>query len=112
MRMRTTCDATWTYSRVTGHVVFGTISLVRFCALIRRVDSFRVPSSSITSSLRPCSPQVLVWRSGPMNNREIQAAWKYHDGTKHSYWSVRNRPHFLDWTNRPLPFKINPKIDT
>src|SRR5213595_453287 len=46
-----------------------------------------------------------------MNNREIQAAWKYHDGTKHSYWSVRNHPHFLDWANRPLPFKIYPKIE-
>jgi SagB-type dehydrogenase family enzyme len=46
-----------------------------------------------------------------MNNREIQAAWKYHDGTKHSSWSVRNHPHFLDWANRPLPFKIYPKIE-
>jgi SagB-type dehydrogenase family enzyme len=46
-----------------------------------------------------------------MNNREIQAAWKYHDGTKHSYWSVRNQPHFLDWANRPLSFKIYPKIE-
>jgi SagB-type dehydrogenase family enzyme len=46
-----------------------------------------------------------------MNNHEIQAAWKYHDGTKHSYWSVRNHPHFLDWANRPLPFKIYPKIE-
>src|SRR5882757_9886259 len=46
-----------------------------------------------------------------MNNREIHAAWKYHDGTKHSYWSVRNRPHFLDWANRPQPFKIYPKIE-
>src|SRR5437868_5646050 len=46
-----------------------------------------------------------------MNNREIQAAWKYHDGTKHSYWSIRRHPHFLDWANRPLPFKIYPKIE-
>ena len=46
-----------------------------------------------------------------MNNREIKAAWKYHDGTKHSYWSIRNHPHFLDWANRPLPFKIYPKIE-
>ena len=46
-----------------------------------------------------------------MNNREIQAAWKYHDATKHSYWSVRNHPHFLDWANCPLPFKIYPKIE-
>src|ERR1700758_1345671 len=45
-----------------------------------------------------------------MNNRDIQAAWKYHNGTKHSFWSVRNNPHFLDWANRPLPFKIYPKI--
>ena len=43
-----------------------------------------------------------------MNNHEIQAAWKYHDGTKHSYWSVRDHPHFLDWA---LPFKIYPKIE-
>jgi SagB-type dehydrogenase family enzyme len=46
-----------------------------------------------------------------MNNRYIQAAWKYHDGTKHSYWSIRNHPHSLDWANRPLPFKIYPTID-
>jgi SagB-type dehydrogenase family enzyme len=46
-----------------------------------------------------------------MSNREIQAAWKYHNGTKHSYWSIRNQPHFLDWANRPLPFKIYPKIE-
>ena len=46
-----------------------------------------------------------------MKNRDIQVAWKYHDGTKHSYWSIRNNPHFLDWANRPLPFKIYPKIE-
>jgi len=46
-----------------------------------------------------------------MNNREIQAAWKYHNGTKHSYWSIRNNPHFLDWANRPQPFKIYPQLE-
>jgi SagB-type dehydrogenase family enzyme len=46
-----------------------------------------------------------------MNNHDIQAAWKYHDGTKHSYWSVRNNPHFLDWANRPQPFKIYPRLE-
>src|SRR6266852_8222538 len=46
-----------------------------------------------------------------MKNRDIQATWTYHDGTKHSYWSIRNNPHFLDWANRPLPFKIYPKIE-
>jgi SagB-type dehydrogenase family enzyme len=45
-----------------------------------------------------------------MNNRDMQATWKYHDGTKHSYWSIRNDPHFLDWANRPQLFKIYPKI--
>jgi SagB-type dehydrogenase family enzyme len=46
-----------------------------------------------------------------MKNRDIQATWKYHDGTKHSYWSIRSNPHFLDWANRPLPFKIYPTIE-
>src|SRR5271166_5984334 len=46
-----------------------------------------------------------------MNNPDIQAAWKYHDGTKHSNWSIRNNPHFLVWANRPQPFKIYPKIE-
>src|SRR5208283_2186670 len=46
-----------------------------------------------------------------MNNRDVQATWKYHDGTKHSYLSIRNNPHFLDWANRPQPFKIYPKIE-
>jgi len=46
-----------------------------------------------------------------MTNRDLQAAWKYHDSTKHSYWSIRNNPHFLDWANRPLPFKIYPKLE-
>src|SRR5438045_8898527 len=46
-----------------------------------------------------------------MKNRDIHAAWRYHDDTKHSYWSIRNNPHFLDWANRPLPCKIYPTIE-
>src|SRR5215813_322647 len=46
-----------------------------------------------------------------MSNFDIQAAWKYHEETKHSYWNVRNNPHFLDWANKPLPFKIYPGIE-
>src|SRR5260370_41889473 len=46
-----------------------------------------------------------------MKNRDVQAAWKYHEGTKHSYWSVRTNPHFLDWANRPQPFKIYPTVE-
>ena len=40
------------------------------------------------------------------DNRKIEAAWKYHDATKHSYASIRSNPHFLDWANQPSPFKI------
>jgi SagB-type dehydrogenase family enzyme len=46
-----------------------------------------------------------------MKNRDIDAAWQYHDGTKHSYLSIRTNPHFMDWANRPLLFKIYPKIE-
>src|SRR5271169_1842160 len=47
-----------------------------------------------------------------MNNHDMQAAWRYHDGTKNSYWSIRNNPHFLDWANRPRLFKVYPKVAT
>jgi SagB-type dehydrogenase family enzyme len=33
-------------------------------------------------------------------------ALDYHQGTKHSLYSVRANPHFLDWEIQPLPFKI------
>ncbi|MGH9648903.1 MAG: SagB/ThcOx family dehydrogenase, partial [Terriglobales bacterium] len=46
-----------------------------------------------------------------MTNRELDAAWKYHNETKHSQWSVRNNAHFLDWANQPLPFKIYPELE-
>src|ERR1700720_2355367 len=46
-----------------------------------------------------------------MKNHDTQATWKYHHGTKHSYWSIRSNPRFLDWANRPLPFKIYPTIE-
>ncbi len=46
-----------------------------------------------------------------MNNHEIHAAWKYHDGTKHSYRSIGEHPHLLDWANRPQPFKIYPEVE-
>ncbi len=47
-----------------------------------------------------------------MKNRETEAAWAYHDGTKHSYQSVRTNPHYLDWENQPIPFKIYSKLDS
>jgi SagB-type dehydrogenase family enzyme len=47
-----------------------------------------------------------------MANSDIQAGWNYHNTTKHSPRSVRANPHFLDWANQPLPFKIYPKLET
>ena len=46
-----------------------------------------------------------------MKNREIEAAWTYHNSTKHSYESVRSSLHYLDWENQPLPFKIYSKLE-
>ena len=46
-----------------------------------------------------------------MSNRDLQAAWAYHNSTKHSYRSVRSSTHMLDWANRPLPFKIYPTLE-
>jgi SagB-type dehydrogenase family enzyme len=48
---------------------------------------------------------------GSMPNRDTDAAWKYHNGTKHSYLSVRTNPHALDWENKPLLFKIYPTLE-
>jgi SagB-type dehydrogenase family enzyme len=45
-----------------------------------------------------------------MKNHEIEAAWEYHDGTKHSHQSIRANQHYLDWENQPLPFKIYPQL--
>jgi SagB-type dehydrogenase family enzyme len=41
-----------------------------------------------------------------MKNQKTDAAWQYHNGTKHSYQSVRTNPHYLDWDNQPIPLKI------
>jgi SagB-type dehydrogenase family enzyme len=46
-----------------------------------------------------------------MPNHDVDATWKYHNGTKHSYLSLRAHPHFLDWDNKPLLFKIYPTLE-
>jgi SagB-type dehydrogenase family enzyme len=46
-----------------------------------------------------------------VSNRDVQAAWRYHNATKHSYLSVRSNPHALDWANQPLPFKVYPELE-
>src|ERR1700674_1963324 len=45
------------------------------------------------------------------DNRNLEAAWSYHDATKHSQASIRANAHFLDWDNQPLPFKIYPTLE-
>src|SRR6202171_2521788 len=44
-------------------------------------------------------------------NANTETAWNYHEATKHSYTSVRTNPHFLDFGNQPLPFKIYPALE-
>lgn len=44
-------------------------------------------------------------------NNNLDAAWQYHTGTKHSYLSIRTNPHALDWDNKPLLFKIYPTLE-
>jgi SagB-type dehydrogenase family enzyme len=44
-------------------------------------------------------------------NRDIEAAWRYHSLTKHSYLSIRADAHYLDWPNRPSPFKVYPSLE-
>src|SRR5579864_469391 len=45
------------------------------------------------------------------DNHNAEAALTYHNATKHSYASVRANPHFLDFANQPLPFKIYPALE-
>jgi SagB-type dehydrogenase family enzyme len=44
-------------------------------------------------------------------NRDLTRTWRYHDATKHSEWSIRTAPHYLDWPNHPLPLKIYTTVD-
>jgi len=45
------------------------------------------------------------------DNHHTEAALAYHNATRHSYASVRANPHFLDFANQPLPFKIYPSLE-
>ena len=44
-------------------------------------------------------------------NRDLARTWTYHNATKHSQWSIRASPHYLDWSNQPLPLKIYTTIE-
>ena len=39
-------------------------------------------------------------------NQETGATWAYHDGTKHTWESVRRSAQMLDMTNQPRPWKL------
>ena len=41
-----------------------------------------------------------------MKNKETRYALDYHEATKHSEISLMTQRHYLDFTNRPIPFKI------
>src|SRR6266481_5851489 len=45
------------------------------------------------------------------DNQHFEIARSYHNATKHSYTSVRNSQHFLDFNNQPLPFKVYPSLE-
>ena len=38
-------------------------------------------------------------------NEETERLFAYHQATKHSYHSVRENAHYLDWSNQPDPFR-------
>lgn len=44
-------------------------------------------------------------------NRDVTAAWSYHNNTKHSLESIRTNPHSLDWENQPLALKIYTNVE-
>jgi hypothetical protein len=46
-----------------------------------------------------------------MSNRDIDAARRNHDATRHTYVSVWTKEHGLDWSNQPLPYKIYRWLD-
>jgi SagB-type dehydrogenase family enzyme len=60
-----------------------------------------------------CRPALTADAQGALlsQNNHLDAAWQYHSGTKHSPLSVRTSPHFLDWANKPLLFKIYPTLE-
>lgn len=46
-----------------------------------------------------------------MRNPGTEVIRRYHEATKHSYWSVRRSAHRLDWSNEPFPFKVYPDLE-
>lgn len=45
-----------------------------------------------------------------MDNRDLKYAVEYHEETKHSEIKLHMFRHYLDWDNRPKPFKVYPDL--
>ena len=45
-----------------------------------------------------------------MRNTDIQAAWRFHNGTKHPYGYLLDRRHSYHPSNQPLLFKTYPEL--
>lgn len=52
-----------------------------------------------------------IFDTAMVSNRDIGAAWNYHNGTKHSVASLQAHRHYLDWEIKPRPFKVYPDIE-
>jgi SagB-type dehydrogenase family enzyme len=47
-----------------------------------------------------------------LKNSDTRIAREYHEGTKHSELSIRMSGHYLDFQNKPKPFKVYTKLDS
>jgi SagB-type dehydrogenase family enzyme len=45
-------------------------------------------------------------------NEDVEVARGYHERTKHSEERLRASPHYLDWENQPIPFKLYRDLET
>ncbi|MGH3995263.1 MAG: hypothetical protein ACRDSN_22710, partial [Pseudonocardiaceae bacterium] len=50
--------------------------------------------------------------SGCVANENVEVARGYHERTKHSEERLRASPHYLDWDNQPIPFKVYRDLET
>src|SRR5712692_5030594 len=74
-------------------------------AAVRSAVQVRAGGPAFTAQSGPAAHRIVT------DNHNSDAAWTYHNATKHSYASVRANPHSLDWANQPLPFKIYPTLE-
>src|SRR4029453_12333416 len=66
------------------------------CRRQQNDDSCATLKGPIEASLRPNRRIPDVSEGNTMKNRDLQATWAYHNGTKHSNESIRTNRHYLD----------------